>query len=139
MSLGYMGMCTLMVEDDNLAIYTYRGEDWNLPEELRAEIEAVEGEFSIEKRCFEKPTIRTRIHRLPNGKKKTEVKKILHTVDWGKYLEGGGIVVFELCGLDGYSSEKGHRPGHILCCLLGHLFREYQETGEIPKTAAFVK
>lgn len=91
MSLGYMGMCTLMVEDDNLAIYTYRGEDWNLPEELRAEIEAVEGEFSIEKRCFEKPTIRTRIHRLPNGKKKTEVKKILHTVDWGKYLEDGGV------------------------------------------------
>lgn len=34
MSLGYMGTCTLMMEDDNLAIYTYRGEDWNLPEEV---------------------------------------------------------------------------------------------------------
>lgn len=60
-------------------------------------------------------------------------------MDWGKYLEDGGIVVFELCGLDGYSSEKGHRPGHILSCLLGHLFHKYQETGEIPKEAVFVK
>lgn len=85
MSLGYTGSREPIAEDEGLTVYIYRGEDWNLPRELRGEIETIEDEFSIEKRCFEEPEIRARIHRFPNRKKKTEIKRICHAVERDKH------------------------------------------------------
>ena len=50
MSLGYAGHARLEVEDDEIAIYSYTGENWNVrDEDARSALVSEEGQFTISK------------------------------------------------------------------------------------------
>ena len=69
MSLGYAGHARLEVEDDEIAIYSYTGENWNVRnEDARSALESEEGQFTISKSCLIELALHRKVERLPNGR-----------------------------------------------------------------------
>ena len=68
MSLGYAGHARLEAEDDETAIYSYAGEDWNVrDEDARSALEREEGQFTISKSCLIELAMHRKAERLPDG------------------------------------------------------------------------
>lgn len=62
MTLGYAGHARLEAEDDEIAIYSYTGEDWNVQDEsARNALECDSGQFTISKSCLIEPEIRRKV------------------------------------------------------------------------------
>lgn len=69
MSLGYAGHARLEVEDDEIAIYSYTGENRNVRDEgARSALESEEGQFTISKSCLIELAMHGKVERLPNGR-----------------------------------------------------------------------
>lgn len=69
MSLGYAGHAWLEVEDDEIATYSYTGENRNVRDEgERSALESEEGRFTISKSCLIELTMRRKVERLPSGR-----------------------------------------------------------------------
>lgn len=69
MSLGYAGHARLEVEDDEIAIYSYTGENWNVRDkDARNALESDEGQFVISKSCLIELAMHGKVKRLPNGR-----------------------------------------------------------------------
>ena len=93
MSLGYEGVCKLVEQDEEIAIYAYSGADFNDNYELRKQhVLDYDGEILIYKRCLEEPEIHTRIKRRPSGRKFEEVKRITHFPSVAKHIGNGDII-----------------------------------------------
>ena len=68
MSLGYAGHAWLVEEDDEIAIYSYAGEDLNVRAEgERSALESEEGQFTISKSCLIELAMHRKAERLPDG------------------------------------------------------------------------
>lgn len=56
MSIGYVGKCRIEIEDDEVAIYSYSGENWNDGgKSQRGDRELYDGSFIIYKDCLDEP------------------------------------------------------------------------------------
>jgi hypothetical protein len=136
MSLGYGGVCNKALEDEETVIYTYRGQNLNLPKEDEERIEGEEGMFTIQKSALEEPEIYERIVRGPNGRKKLVRKKIMHYPHIDTHIEDGTVKVDKLCGVDVAFKESGRFP-RCAFILIRKVFEHYMEEGTIPDKEAF--
>ena len=136
MSLVYVGHARLEVEDDEIAIYSYTGEDWNVrDEDARGALESEEGQFAISKSCLIELAMHRKVERLPDGGKGRVEKTIVRHPDLAEMMDRGDIVVDKLCGVD--TEAFGYRPC-IYLCLLRHIFESYQLNGRLPEKEGFV-
>ena len=136
MSLGYAGHARLELEDAEVAIYSYTGEDWNVQDEAaRKALESAIGQFAIDKSCLIEPEVRCRVRKKPNGRKELVEKKIVRPLDFSELIDNGSIVIDKLCGVDAEAPD--HRP-RIYMRLLRHVFESYQLNGRLPETEGFI-
>ena len=94
MSLGYAGHARLELEDAEIAIYSYTGEDWKVQDEsARKALESAIGQFTIYKSCFIEPEVHCKVRKTPNGRKKLIEKKVVGHPDLSGLIDDGGIVI----------------------------------------------
>lgn len=131
MPLGHAGHARLEVEDGEIAIYSYPGEDWNVrDEDARGALESEEGQFTISKSCLIEPAMHGQAERLPDGWKGRVEKAIVRHPDLAGMMDRGDIVVDKLCGVD--TEAFGYRPC-VYRCLLHHIFESYHLNGRLPE------
>lgn len=136
MLLGYAGHAQLEVEDDEIAIYSYTGDNWNVrDEDARNALESEEGQFAISKSCLIELAMHRKVKRLPDGRKGRVEKAIVRYPNLAGMMDRGDIVVDKLCGVD--TEAFGYRPS-IYLCLLRHIFESYQLNGRLPEKEGFV-
>lgn len=136
MSLGYVGHARLEAEDTEIAIYSYTGENWNVQDEaVRKRLESAVGQLTIDKSCLIEPELRSKVRKMPNGRKKLVEKKIVRLPDISELISDGSIMVDELCGIDAKASD--YRPC-IYMRLLRIIFESYQLNGRLPEEEGFV-
>ena len=138
MSLGYAGFCRKELEDEETIIYSYRGENWNLPEELREKLEPIEGMFTIQKSALEEPEIHEKVVRKPNGRKKLVRKKVMHFPDVPGHIEEGTVTIDKLCGVDTAYLKPNPFP-RCVRELLYIILERYMRDGVIPDEEAFIQ
>ena len=139
-SLGYYGTCHKELEDDAVVIYSYRGEDWNLPKEERGRLEAIPGMFTIQKSTLEEPEIHVKRGRVSKRRKGLIEKRIPRTPDIVGHVRDGGITIDEPCGVDAFDPSPYY--GDVPRCayiLLSHVFKHYMMTGELPENEEFIQ
>jgi hypothetical protein len=139
MSLGYTGMCKKELEDDEIVIYSYSGENWNDGGKSKSgDSLLLDGSFVIHKDCLEEPEIHTKLKKMPSGRKKVIEKRITHTPRLSIYLETKKVYVEKEC-------KNAFRRGatmpidYIAYRLILHLFERYQVDGELPEIERFIQ
>lgn len=136
MSLGYAGHAWLEAEDDEIAIYSYTGENWSVRDgDARDALKSEEGQFTISKSCLIELAMHRKVKRLPGGRKGRVGKAIVRHPNLAGVMACGDIVVGKLCGVD--TEAFGYRPC-IYLCLLRHIFESYQLNGRLPEKEGFV-
>ena len=136
MSLGYVGHARLEAEDAEIAIYSYTGENWNVQDDaIRKRLESAIGQFTIDKSCLIEPELRSKVRKMPNGRKEFVEKRIVRHPDISELISDGNIVVDELCGVDAEASD--YRP-RIYMRLLRIIFESYQLNGRLPEKEGFI-
>ena len=139
MSLGYTGMCKKELEDDEIVIYSYSGENWNDDGKSKSGDSLLyDGSFIIYKDCLEEPEIHTKLKRMPSGRKKMVEKRITHTLELSKHIENKKVFVEKEC-------KNAFRRGatmpidYIAYRLILHIFERYQLDGELPEIESFIQ
>lgn len=139
MSLGYNGMCKKELEDDELVIYSYSGENWNDSGKSKSGDRLLcDGSFIIYKDCLEEPEIHTKLKRMPSGRKKIIEKRITHVPDIIECVNDKRIIVEKEC-------KNAFRRGatmpidYIAYLLILHVFERYQLDGELPEKENFIQ
>ena len=139
MSLGYTGMCKKELEDDELVIYSYSGENWNDNGKSKSgDILLYDGSFVIYKDCLEEPEIHTKLKKMPSGRKKIIEKRITHVPDIIEYVNDKRIVVEKEC-------KNAFRQGmtmpidYIAYLLILHVFERFQLDGVLPEKESFIQ
>lgn len=139
MSLGYTGMCKKELEDDEMVIYSYSGENWNDGGKSKSGDSLLyDGSFIIYKDCLEEPEIHTKLKKMPSGRKKVIEKRITHTPKLSEHLENKKVFVEREC-------KNAFRRGatmpidYIAYRLILHIFERYQLDGELPEKESFIQ
>lgn len=136
MSLGYVGHAQLEVEDTEIAIYSYTGENWNVQDEaIRKRLASTIGQLTIDKSCLIEPELHSKVRKMPNGRKKLVEKIIVRHPDISELISDGSIVVDGLCGVDAEASD--YRP-RIYMRLLRIIFESYQLNGRLPEKEGLI-
>ena len=136
MSLGYVGHAQLEVEDTEIAIYSYAGENWNVQDEaIRKRLASTIGQLTIDKSCLIEPELHSKVRKMPNGRKKLVEKMIVRHPDISELISDGSIVVDGLCGVDAETSD--YRP-RIYMRLLRIIFESYQLNGRLPEKEGLI-
>lgn len=135
MTLGYAGHARLEAEDDEIAICSYTGEDWNAHDEsVRDALVSDSGQLTISKFCLIEPEIRSKVRKI-NGRKRLVEKTIVRDPDLADLIRNGDIVADKLCAVD--SEASAYRPP-IYARLLRLIFRSYQGNGRLPEKEGFI-
>lgn len=135
MTLGYAGHARLEAEDDEIAIYSYTGEDWNVQDKsVRDALVSDSGQLTISKSCLIEPEIRSKARKL-NGRKRLVEKTIVRDPNLADLIRNGDIIVDKLCAVD---SEASVYPPRIYARLLRLIFRSYQINGRLPEKEGFI-
>ena len=139
MSLGYEGICRLVMQDDEGAIYAYSGANINDNYELRmAHALDYDGEILIYKRCLEEPEIHTKLKRRPSGRKYEEVKRITHFPNIVEHIRKGNVIVEKEC-FNAFRLYSGMEIDYIAYRLIVNIFIYYQENGCLPEKEGFIQ
>ena len=139
MSLGYEGVCKLIEQDEEFAIYAYSGADINDNYELRKQhILDYDGEILIYKRCLEEPEIHTKIKQRPSGRKYEEVKRITHFPNVVEHIRNGDVVIEKEC-FNAFKRYSCMEIDYIALNLLYKIFTYYQENGCLPEKEGFIQ
>jgi len=139
MSLGYTGMCKKELEDDELVIYSYSGENWNDSEKSKSgDVLLYDGSFVIYKDCLEKPEIHTKLKKMPSGRKKIIEKRITHVPDIIKYVNDKRIVMEKECK-NAFKRGATMPIDYIAYMLILHIFERFQLDGELPEKESFIQ
>lgn len=138
MSLGFVGKCRKIVEDEERAVYAYSGENWNDPSSQSGDVHLLDGEITIRKRCLEEPEIHTRLRKTPSGKKELQTKRITHVVDIQRHIEDGNITIDKKCKNE-FNRSRSSGANYIACGLLLKIFTSYQEQGVLPEQESFIQ
>ena len=136
MSIGYVGKCRMEMEDDEVAIYSYSGENWNDGgKSQRGDRELYDGSFIIYKDCLEEPEIHIKRKKMPSGRTKLVEKRIVHFPNLFEHLENRKIVIEKECK---NAFKVQEMPiDFIASQLLLHVFERYQLEGELPEKEMF--
>lgn len=130
MSMGYGAICRLIDSDEDWLTYEYTSYNLNHEDSEKA-INTLDGIITIHKYFFpESQIIRKRI-RKSNGKKEWIDKKKYETVDLGKFIDTGKIII-ENSSHCWYLTQTG--MDIVAMKLLFYLQIEYEKTGKIPKS-----
>ena len=78
MSLGYAGHARLELEDAEIAIYSYTGEDLNVQDEsARKALESAIGQFTIYKSCLIEPEVHCKVRKHPMAGRNSLKRRLL--------------------------------------------------------------
>lgn len=132
MSIGIGAFAKLALEDEEMVIYEYGCFNWN-EKSFRNEERIHDGIITIQRNCFLEPIIREKRKRMPSGKKKIVIKLVPVTVDYKKYIEEGLITV-ENCSNCWRTTDDEKGVDVMVMRVLCHIFHEYQQQGEMPKS-----
>ena len=102
---------------------------------MRKRLESTIGQITIDKSCFIEPELRSKVRRMPNGRKKLVEKRIIRHLDISELISGGSIVVDELCDVDAEASDC--RPC-IYMRLPRLIFESYQLNGRLPEKEGLI-
>ena len=120
MSLGYVGKCNKISEDEKIVIYSYAGENWNdNGKSKQGDRFLQDGRFIIYKECL-------------------EIKKAHITVT--KHIIDGKIIIEKECK-NAFRRDicENISIDYIAYILLTNIFKKYQEEGNLPETEAFIQ
>lgn len=92
MSIGHGGSCRKFVEDDEFIIYEYFSYDWNDPR-FRNDEKIFDGYITIRKSSLIEPELREKFRKMPSGRRKKFIKKILVDVPIDELLAAGDIQI----------------------------------------------
>ncbi|MCR9037372.1 hypothetical protein [Tractidigestivibacter montrealensis] len=148
MSIGRYGECHKELEDEETVIYSYRVEGWGLPDEVRSEVEqvegmftiqksALEGMFTIQKSALEEPEIRIERRKISAHRKGFVEKRVPRCPDISAHIEAGEVTVDKLCGIDAMEREAGGH-GSWAEGLIFRVFVLYMINGELPEEDGFL-
>lgn len=137
METHYEGCCRKELEDDEVTVYSYRGDDWGLPEEERARLREAEGVFTILKSALEEPEVRVERGRLSRHRRGTVERRVPHLPDIDSHLADGGVTIDTPCGVDELSILGGGRAV-VAWGLIARIFMLYMQRGALPEEDAFV-
>ena len=133
MSIGIGGRGFLVEEDEDTAIYNYGGYNLDIPQFANPQ-RVCDGLIIIDKNSLVEPEIHTKIKRLPGGRKKKIIKRIVVDVPYQELVEKGKIQI-ENC------SNSWHllyaEKDMIAYKLLYIIFTEYQKDGFLPKSVTY--
>lgn len=128
MSLGYCAYCRSVSEDEQAILYEYTC--FNIGEaNWEKSKETYDGNITIQKNAFVEPTIRQKIKKTPNGRKKLIVKRIRNEVNYQELLIAGKIRIENCSGT--WKTVNG--IDFMARRLVWKIFDEYQDTGVIPQ------
>ena len=129
MSIGIGGKAELITYDDADVIYAYSV--YNLNEAAHKDaISVLDGEIHIKRSCFTEPEIHKKLVRKPSGRKVTVEKRIINVPEYGKMITDGRITIKNASHCFKTNDEG---VDTMALRLLPILFREYQQTGQLPK------
>ena len=138
MSLGYSGVCKLLEQDEEVAIYAYSGANIN-DEATQGEHRLdYDGEILIYKRCLEEPEIHAKIKRRSSGRKYESVKRITHLPNILRHVENGEVVIEKECR-NAFRRHGDTEIDYIAHTLLIKIFIYYQENGQLPEKEGFIQ
>jgi hypothetical protein len=137
MSIGRYGECHKELEDEETVIYSYRVKDWGLPDDVRSEVEPVEGMFTIQKSALEEPEIRIERKKISAHRKGFVEKRVPRCPDISAHIEAGEVTVDKLCGIDAMEREAGGH-GSWAEGLIFRVFVLYMINGELPEEEGFL-
>ena len=135
MSKGIGAVAIKVLEDDKTIIYRYGAYNLDRPE-YRNRNHVYDGAILIQRDCFAEPEIHEKLKKLPSGRKKLITKRVPVSVEYGRMLQDGEIVV-ENC------SNCWQTTNDVLCVdvmalhLLFYIFLRYQEEGSIPEKITY--
>ena len=139
MSLGYMGVCKLVEQDEEIVIYAYSGMDIDDNHELRrVHFLDYDGEIWIYKRCLEEPEIHIKIKRRPSGRKYEEIKRITHVPSVLKHIKNNDVVIEKECA-NAFRRSGNIDVDYIAYRLIDKIFTYYQEHGCLPEKEGFAQ
>lgn len=130
------GYCHKELEDDETVVYSYRGDDWDLPDEERGCLAGAEGSFTIRKSALEEPEIRVERGRISKHRRGFVERRIPHLPDVDSHISDGGVTVDSPCGVDELSMCEGGGPV-VAWRLVARLFVRYMQSGSLPDEDAF--
>lgn len=129
MSMGYGGRARIVLQDNDTVIYEYAPYDLNEPA-YRNSDKIFDGLITISKQAFIDAEIRTKVKRMPSGRKMQITKRIRKDVDYEKLLESQAITI-ENSKYCWRTMKDGY--GMIALKLVFRIFNYYQEYGTIPE------
>ena len=139
MSLGYCGKCKLIEQNDDVARYTYSGENWNDDNSQSGDIELLDGIFCIYKRYLEEPEIHINNKKMPLGKRTAIEKRIVHTPSVGNHILNGDIVIEKKCKNKFKRMAASEVDCYLADKLLTKIFEAYQREGTLPNEESFLQ
>lgn len=124
MSLGYIGYCKKVLEDDTVVFYTYSGADWNNPNrDCNAEM-AYDGELSINKNIFEQA--------------RTKSKQQTEYIGWAySAIESGDAIVVRPC--KNAFTRGSIKIDYIAHCCFLNIFERVYHDGVFPEKEGFIQ
>ena len=129
MSIGIGAFAYLVTEDENTVMYEYGNYNLN-DNRFRNEDYKCDGIITICRDCFQEPKIHKKMKKMPSGKRKLVIKRIVVDVDYLSMIQEERIMIenskncWSRCenGIDIMAMR-----------LLSNLFKEFQIEGKIPK------
>ena len=112
MSLGYIGICKKVAEDDHIVIYSYAGENWNDGGKSKPrDSQLQDGMFTVYKGSF--------------------------CVNIESAMQSGGIKIDREC--KNAFQRPGVAVDYIAWRLLSHIFTYYRKNNQFPFQASFIQ
>jgi hypothetical protein len=123
LSLGYIGYCKKVSEDDATLFYSYSGANWNNPAQEKSNEKAYEGVFAIDKSVLDW---------IPSKPRKQS-----EGLEWAfSAIESGKAIVVTECKNAFY---RGRDIDYIALRLFFHIFEYLNQSGELPDKEAFIQ
>ena len=136
MSIGHCAYADLIGADASMLLYSYCCYTLNEGERTNDSRDE-DGELYIDRVCLTEPEIHEKIKRMPSGRKKRIVKRIVcWDYDLSERISTGKIQIKNASGT-WRTDENG--TDIMAVSLLNKLFITYQKTGEVPAHIGFYK
>ena len=130
MSRGIGAYANKVLEDDENIIYEYGGYNLN-EQDFRNENHVNDGRIIISSSCFVKVGMYEKLKEISNGRDKLITKSVSASVEYGKMIENGLIVV-ENCSNCWHTTEDEKHIDVMALHILFYVFCKYQKEGKIP-------
>lgn len=135
MSLGFIGYAKLKTIYDNVAIYSYSGENWNDSLSNEGDSQLFDGEFQLLISSLSEPEIHEKITKYKSRRKKV-IKRIVQIQDINKIIENEEITVTRKCKNE---FSRGEIDCYIASRLIYNIFEDYQINGKLPEKVSFIQ